>query len=147
MQAPLQRLEHLLHPWVAYAIVPLFALANAGVRLAEGANLSSRIALGVFVGLVVGKQVGITLAAWLVVKSGLGALPEGVTWWHVYGAAWLAGIGFTMSLFVAGLAFADPNLVDQAKVGILAASAVAGAVGWVVLRRTAAPVAAGRPNP
>jgi NhaA family Na+:H+ antiporter len=138
--APLHRLEHALHPWVAFAIVPLFALANAGVAI-EGdlaAAFGNRVTLGVVVGLVVGKQIGITLFTWLAVRSGLTALPEGITWRQIYGASWLAGIGFTMSLFVADLAFVgdgEAGLLTSAKLGILAASAIAGATGWALLRR------------
>ena len=94
--------------------------------------------LGVLVGLVLGKQIGVTAFSWLAVRLGVAALPDGVTWRHVYGASWLAGIGFTMSLFVAGLAFDDAATLARAKVGILAASVIAGAVGWLLLRRTAA---------
>jgi NhaA family Na+:H+ antiporter len=145
--APLQRLEHTLHPWVVFAIVPLFALANAGVRL-EG-NLATvvdhPVTLGVFVDLVVGKQIGVLLGAWLATRLGLSELPDGVTWPQIYGVGWLAGLGFTMSLFVADLAFASPGeslTLAAAKVGVLAASVVAGAGGWLVLRRvTSSPVA------
>jgi NhaA family Na+:H+ antiporter len=138
--APLQRLEHALHSWVAFAIVPLFALANAGVRIEGdlGTALGNQITLGVVLGLVLGKQLGVTLAAWLAVRSGMTELPEGVGWRHIYGAGWLAGIGFTMSLFVADLAFADgpeATLLTAAKLGILVASVIAGGVGWLILRR------------
>jgi NhaA family Na+:H+ antiporter len=130
------RMEHALHPWVAFLIVPLFALANAGVPLGGDlvATASDPVVLGVLLGLVIGKQVGITVAAWLVVRRGLAALPDGVTWRHIYGAAWLGGIGFTMSLFIADLAFAGTGALDQAKVGILAASVVAGLGGFLILR-------------
>jgi NhaA family Na+:H+ antiporter len=139
VQAPLQRLEHALHPWVAYAIMPLFALANAGVAFGGGDGFEGRIVLGIVLGLVVGKQVGITLAAWLAVRSGLAVLPEGVGWRHIYGVAWVAGIGFTMSLFIANLAFAEAALLDSAKIGVLVASTIAGAVGFLVLRSTGTP--------
>jgi Na+:H+ antiporter, NhaA family len=137
--APLQRMEHVLHPWVAFAIVPLFALANAGVRV-EGdllGALSNGVTTGVVLGLVLGKQLGVTLGAWLAVRSGVADLPEGVAWRHIYGAGWLAGIGFTMSLFVADLAFADPGetgFMTAAKLGILVASIIAGVGGWLLLR-------------
>jgi NhaA family Na+:H+ antiporter len=139
--APLQRMEHTLHPWVAYAIVPLFALANAGVRLEgdPGMILSDRITLGVLLGLFVGKQVGITLASWLAVRAGIADLPDGVTWRSLHGAALLGGIGFTMALFVADLAFAsagEPALMNAAKVGILLASLVSGVLGYLLLSRT-----------
>ena len=135
-QAPMLRIEHALHPWVAFLIVPLFALSNAGVRIGGdvGALASEPVVLGVVFGLVVGKQVGITLAAWLVVRLGLAALPNAVTWRHIYGAAWLGGIGFTMSLFVADLAFGGSATLDLAKIGILGASVVAGTGGYLILR-------------
>ena len=140
--APLHRMEHVLHPWVAFAIVPLFALANAGVRIEGdiGSVLSNRVTLGVILGLVLGKQLGVTIAAWLAVRSGVTELPEGVGWRHIYGAGWLAGIGFTMSLFVADLAFAEGSeapLLTAAKLGILVASLIAGVGGWLILRRRA----------
>jgi NhaA family Na+:H+ antiporter len=138
--APLQRMEHVLHPWVAFAIIPLFALANAGVRVEGdlGAALGNRVTLGAVLGLVLGKQLGVTLAAWLAVRSGVTDLPEGVGWHHIYGAGWLAGIGFTMSLFVADLAFAEAGegpLLTAAKLGILLASLIAGVGGWLILSR------------
>lgn len=135
VQAPLQQLEHALHPWVAYFIMPVFALANAGVDL--GTNIVSAllnpVAIGIILGLVVGKQVGITFMAWLVTKLGLSDRIIGVTWKQIYGASMLAGIGFTMSLFISNLAFDDPALLANAKVGILAASAISAALGWIVL--------------
>ena len=131
-------LEHFLHPVQVWLILPLFALANAGVAI--GGDLMSvlvdPLALGVIIGLVVGKPVGIFLLSWLAVKSGRGALPEGVTWSQVVGAGCLAGIGFTMSLFVADLAFNDEALIATAKVGILAASLTSGVVGYVLLSRS-----------
>lgn len=142
--APLQRMEHTLHPWVAYAIVPLFALSNAGVRLGGDpeAILSNRVTLGVLLGLFIGKQVGVTLASWLAVRSGIADLPTGVTWRALHGASLLAGIGFTMALFVADLAFAsagEPALMDAAKIGILLASLVSGVWGYLLLVRTPRP--------
>lgn len=136
--APMQRLEHALHPWVTFAIMPVFALANAGVALGGdlSAALTNSISLGIIVGLVVGKQAGISLFSWLAVKSRLATRPDEVTWQHVYGASWLGGIGFTMSLFIAGLAFGDSPLLDSAKIGILAASLMAGVIGWFILNRT-----------
>ena len=138
-QAPMLRMEHALHPWVAFLIVPLFALSNAGVSLVGdlAAMASSPVVLGVALGLVVGKQLGITAAAWLVVRFGLAALPDGVRWRHIYGAAWLGGIGFTMSLFVADLAYGTSPTLDLAKLGILVASIVAGVGGYLILRSTA----------
>jgi NhaA family Na+:H+ antiporter len=141
VEPPLQELEHALHPWVVFAIMPLFALANAGVVLGEGlgASLLNPVSLGIVAGLLLGKQLGITLFAWLALKSGISEMPQGVTWLHIYGAGWLAGIGFTMSLFISDLAFADSPLLDVAKLGILTASLIAGIVGWSILRRTSAP--------
>ena len=137
----MQRLEHALHPWVAFGIVPLFALANAGVALGGGlgAALREPVTLGVIAGLLVGKQLGVTGGAWLAVRAGLADLPEGVGWRHLYGAGWLAGIGFTMSLFVGSLAFGEGPRLEAAKIGILAASLVAGLVGWGLLRTNSAP--------
>jgi NhaA family Na+:H+ antiporter len=136
VETPMQRLEHALHPWVTFAIMPLFALANAGVS--PGGDLSEAlthpVALGIIAGLVVGKPLGVTLFTWLAVRIGVTGLPAGVTWRQVHGAGWLAGIGFTMSLFIANLAFGDTRLLSMAKVGILTASLIAGMVGWVILR-------------
>ena len=134
-------LEHTMHPWVVYVIMPIFALANAGVDLGEdfAATLLSPVSLGNVAGLLLGKQFGITLFAWLAVKSGISEMPQGVTWMHIYGASWLAGIGFTMSLFISDLAFAGSSLLDVAKLGILAASLIAGIAGFLILRRTGVP--------
>jgi Na+:H+ antiporter, NhaA family len=136
LEPPLHELEHTLHPWVVFAIMPVFALANAGVPLGGGIveALTSPVALGIVAGLVLGKQLGVTLFAWLAVKSGISELPRGIGWRHVYGTGWLAGIGFTMSLFISDLAFSDGSLVEIAKLGILAASLIAGVVGWTILR-------------
>ena len=135
MDTPLSRLEHALHPWVAYFIMPVFALANAGVAVAGGlgATLGSPIALGIVLGLFLGKQVGVLGAAWLAVKTGLAALPGGTSWRQVWGVSLLCGIGFTMSLFIAGLAFPQAALLDAAKVGILAGSLVSGVAGALAL--------------
>jgi NhaA family Na+:H+ antiporter len=141
LEPPLHELEHALHPWVVFAIMPIFALANAGVSLGGSIAdaLTAPVALGIVAGLVVGKQLGITLFTWLAVRSGLSELPEGIGWRHVYGASWLAGIGFTMSLFITDLAFSDGSVVAAAKLGILVASLIAGAVGWTILRGAGAP--------
>jgi NhaA family Na+:H+ antiporter len=141
LEPPLHELEHALHPWVAFAVVPLFALANAGVPLGGGITgaLTNPVVLGIVLGLVIGKQLGVTLFAWLAVKSGVSELPEGIGWRHVYGGGWLAGIGFTMSLFISDLAFSNDQLVEAAKLGILAASLIAGAMGWTILRTAASP--------
>ena len=137
LETPLTRLEHALHPWVAFFIIPLFALANAGVALGGdmGAVLGSPVTLGVILGLFVGKQVGILAFAWAAVRTGVATLPAGMGWRQVWGVSLLCGIGFTMSLFIASLAFADAALLDAAKVGILAASLVSGVAGAVLLVR------------
>jgi len=135
-ESPLDRLEHSLVPWSSYVIVPIFALANAGVALSGSMisdAVSSPVTLGVAMGLVVGKPIGILLAAWLSVRVGLAQFPRGVNLHHMVGAGLLAGIGFTVSLFVTGLAFTDPALADQGKVGILAASTIAGIIGFTYL--------------
>jgi NhaA family Na+:H+ antiporter len=143
-QSPLMRLEHALHGVVALGIMPIFALANAGVQLGGGTAgaLASPVTLGIILGLVVGKPLGIMLAAWLAVRSGVAVLPDAASWRLVHGVSWLAGIGFTMSLFVAGLAFPDAALLDESKLGILAASLLAGVVGWVLLRSNRSAAAA-----
>lgn len=136
-QAPLQRMEQALHGVVAFVIMPVFALANAGVSLGGvSATLRSPIALGVALGLILGKPLGITLASLAAVRVGAADLPTGVTFRHLHGTAWLGGIGFTMSLFIAGLAFGDAANLDTAKIGILGASVLAGATGYVILWRT-----------
>ena len=136
-QAPLQRIEHDLHKPVAFGIIPLFALANAGVTLSGGIaeSFTHPVTLGVILGLVIGKPLGITLFAWAAVRAGFAELPAAISWKAVHAVSWLAGIGFTMSLFVAGLAFPDGGLVDESKVGIFAASVAAGLMGWILLRR------------
>ena len=140
VNAPLLKLEHSLQALVSFGIMPLFALSNAGVRLSGiGEAMVSPVALGVVLGLVVGKMLGITTFSMVAVRLGLAALPSGVTWRTLHGAAWLGGIGFTMSLFVAGLAFADASLLDQAKIAVLGASTVAGIVGFVILRQSPVP--------
>lgn len=132
------RLIHILHPWTAFVILPLFALANSGVEI-SGSGLAdaatSPVTLGIIFGLVVGKVIGIVVATWIAVITGLGTLPAGVSWRAVTGVALLAGIGFTVSLFITGLAFEDPALRDAAKLGVLGASILAGCLGSAVLRR------------
>jgi Na+:H+ antiporter, NhaA family len=135
VQSPLFTMERKLHGAVAFFIMPLFALANAGVALGGllGA-LSLSVTSGVVLGLVVGKPLGITLFAWLAVRLGWATLPAQASWRALHGVSWLGGIGFTMSLFIAGLAFSDPSLLDSAKLGILGASLVAGIAGWAMLK-------------
>jgi Na+:H+ antiporter, NhaA family len=132
----LQRFERKFHPWVAFAIMPIFALANAGVVIGEnfGTNLLTPTALGIICGLVIGKQIGITLFSWISVKAGIADLPSSVTWKHIYGIGLLGGIGFTMSLFIANLAFADEHLLNISKTAVLLASLIAGCIGFLVLR-------------
>ena len=115
MQPPLQRLEHALHPWVTFAIMPLFALANAGAPLSGdlGKLIVQPITLGVIIGLMLGKPLGVTIAARLAVRLGGASLPANVLWQHIRGAGWLAGIGFTMSLFMAGLSFTDDTQLTE----------------------------------
>jgi NhaA family Na+:H+ antiporter len=143
-QPPLDRLEHRLLPWTTFLIVPVFALANAGVRVTwddlSGA-FSEPVTLGVMLGLVVGKPVGIVLFALLAIRFGVGKPPAGATTAQILGVAVLGGIGFTVALFVTELAFEPGVLADQAKIGILAASAVAGTVGYLFLRAVGRPAA------
>lgn len=134
MKSPLETLEGRLHPWVAFIIMPVFALANAGVTLGDGASIMHPISMGVVAGLFVGKQIGVFVAVALAVRIGIASLPEATNWVHMYGASILGGIGFTMSLFVAGLAFSDSLSLDAAKIGILFGSVLSGIVGYTVLR-------------
>ncbi|MEO8127439.1 MAG: Na+/H+ antiporter NhaA, partial [Bryobacteraceae bacterium] len=135
VHSPLHRMEHALHSWVTFLIMPVFALANAGVVLGGNfaESFSRPVTFGVFLGLLIGKPIGIMLASWLAVRSGVASLPAGVNWNHVHGAGWLGGIGFTMSLFIAGLAFPQEDLADMAKLGILIASVCAGLIGSALL--------------
>jgi NhaA family Na+:H+ antiporter len=132
---PLQKLEHALHPITAYFILPVFALSNAGVRISGNILdlLMHPIAIGIMLGLIVGKSVGISLISRLIVKLGLAGLPDGVTWRHIYGASLFAGIGFTMSIFIAHLAFTEDEMVEIAKVGIFLASFIAAIAGMILL--------------
>ncbi len=137
VETPLRRLESSLVPWCAFLILPVFALANAGVALDFGGEESAmpmRVLLGVAAGLLIGKPVGVFFATWICVKLGFGQLPKGVRWSHIHGAGWLAGIGFTMALFIANLGYAgDSSSLDAAKLGVLGASVLAGIVGWGIL--------------
>lgn len=135
-QVPLQRVESALHPWVAYLIVPVFALANAGIALNEAfaKSLTQPVTLGVLLGLLVGKPVGVFVSTWIAARARIAVLPEAVTWRYMVGVAFLGGIGFTMSLFITDLAFGSGAFIIQAKVGILLGSLVAGIIGWLILR-------------
>ena len=130
--SPLARLQAALHPWTSFLVLPLFALANAGVEVSGaglGAIFSEPVSLGIILGLVLGKPIGVMAAAFLTIKLGIARLPRGVGWLELAGVGLLAGVGFTVAIFIAGLAFEDPALTSAAKVGILAASALAGLVG------------------
>lgn len=136
VQSPLRRMQNTIEPWVLFLIVPLFALANAGVDVRAfdlKSALSTPVTLGIVLGLVVGKFIGIGVLSWLSVKIGIAKLPSGVRWRHIFGVAWLGGIGFTMSLFVSQLAFSDPHFVEEAKLGILTGSAIAAVIGLLWL--------------
>ena len=139
--SPLHRLEHGLHPWVAFLIVPLFGFANAGVSLAgaERGEILGPLPLGIAAGLFVGKQIGVLGAVWLCHRFRLAARPAGASWLQVYGTALLCGIGFTMSLFIGSLAFNDPELIDAVKIGVLAGSLASGLAGFLVLRLAGKP--------
>ena len=133
---PAIRLEHRLHPWVYFAALPLFALTNAGVRFIDGdpaAIFADPVLYGVMLGLLVGKPIGIMLMSFLTVKLKAATLPQGVTWLHMLGAGILGGVGFTMAIFVANLAYADPAHIATAKMGILLASLAAGVIGFLFL--------------
>jgi len=138
--ATLYRMEHAIHPWVAFLVLPIFAFANAGISIPAVSPtdlLAHPLPLGIIVGLFVGKQLGITGFTWLAVRVGLGALPEGARWRTLWGGSLLAGIGFTMSIFIASLAFMDGDTLDLAKIGIIVGSLLSAVVGIVVLRASA----------
>ncbi len=133
--APLQRFEQVVQPWVTYGILPIFGLFNAGLVIDAAVlrTLPTAVPLGIMVGLVLGKSIGISLASWLAVKTGLAELPEGTTWRLLIGTAFLAGIGFTMALFISGLAFAGTHFEREAQLAILVGSLLAAAVGIAIL--------------
>ncbi len=139
--SPLYRLEHGLHPWVVYAVLPVFALANSGLSFAgvSPAALFAPVPLGIAAGLFIGKQAGVMAASWLAVKRGWAEWPEGSTPVQIYGVAVLCGIGFTMSLFIGGLAFTSDDLHNQVKLGVFSGSAIAALVGFLVLRFAGTP--------
>lgn len=136
MDSPLTRFEHALQGWVYLLIMPVFAFANAGVSLTGEdlvASLSSKVTLGIILGLFLGKQLGIFAFSWLAIKTGVAERPAGTSWRQLYGVSLLSGIGFTMSLFIASLAFGETPALPFAKMGILTASLLAGITGWYVL--------------
>ena len=135
--SPLKHLEHSIHPWVMFGVVPLFGLAAAGVELSGGIRaVAGALPLAVMAGLFIGKQLGVFGAILLAIRAGFAKLPAGTSLRHLYGAAVLCGIGFTMSLFIGGLAFpANPELVDEAKIGTLAGSLLSAVAGYIILRR------------
>lgn len=141
VETPLHRIEHSLQPWVSFLIMPVFAFSNAGVHVLGKFEtaLRSPVTLGVMLGLFFGKPLGIMGFSWLAHRYGLATAPIGVTWQQIFGASWLCGIGFTMSLFIATLALGDNDMLDLAKIGTLTASLVSGVIGSLVLTR--------RPNP
>lgn len=142
-KSPLHSVEDALSPYVLFLIVPIFAFANAGVVL-EGltfSDLFSAVPLGIAAGLVLGKQAGVFLTTWVLVRLGWARLPSGVTWTHIYGLSCLAGIGFTMSLFIGGLSFSDQTLMNAVRLGVLTGSAVSAIIGYAVLRYVARPMA------
>ncbi len=136
VETPLQRMEHYLHPWIAFVLLPVFAFANAGLSL-KGINVASVLAqpltIGIALGLLVGKPVGVTLFSFLAVKTNIAVLPAGVRWSHIIGAGMLGGIGFTMSLFVSNLSFVSPDLLNYSKLGILLGSILSAAAGLLFL--------------
>ena len=140
-KSPLHGLEHALTPYVAFFIVPVFAFANAGVVL-EGLSLADLLAplpLGIALGLILGKQIGVFGVSFAMVKLGFARLPHGANWLHIYGVACLAGIGFTMSLFIGSLSFADPEMVNAVRLGVLSGSAISAILGYSALLYAARP--------
>jgi NhaA family Na+:H+ antiporter len=135
IQSPLHRIEHSLQPWVAFFVMPVFAFSNAGVHILGNvtAAATNSVSLGVALGLFVGKPIGISLFAWLAAKARLATQPSAVSWGQIFGGSWLCGIGFTMSLFIATLAFGEGSLLDMSKIGTLAASVCAAICGSLFL--------------
>jgi len=136
VETPLQRMEHNLHPWVAFLVLPLFALANTGVNIYEIPLITALlhpITLGIAAGLIIGKPLGITLASYIAIKSGIAVMPEEVRWPHIIGASMLGGIGFTMSLFISSLSFSSSLYHDFSRLGILSGSLIAAILGILFL--------------
>ena len=142
-EALLYKMEHGLHPWVAFLILPIFAFANAGVNFTGIGidDLLQPLTLGIAVGLFLGKQIGVFLATWIGVKSGIARLPENVTWRHVYGVACLTGVGFTMSLFIGSLAFGDADEMNAVRLGVVLGSVLSGLFGYVLLKSVSPKIA------
>ena len=142
-EALLYKMEHGLHPWVAFLILPVFAFANAGVNFTGIGidDLLQPLTLGIAVGLFLGKQIGVFLATWIGVKSGIARLPENVTWRHVYGVACLTGVGFTMSLFIGSLAFGDADEMNAVRLGVVLGSVLSGLFGYVLLKSASPKIA------
>ncbi|QJB70116.1 Na+/H+ antiporter NhaA [Parasphingorhabdus halotolerans] len=136
--SPLKHLEHILHPWTAFLILPIFAFANAGVSLAglQISDLMAPLALGIAAGLVVGKQVGVFCSMWLATKAGIVKRPPNISWTQLYGLSCLTGIGFTMSLFIGNLAFDDAEQIETVKLGVISGSLISGVLGFCILRFT-----------
>ena len=135
--SPLKRLEHAIHPWVMFGVVPLFGLASAGVELTGVSSLIEPLPLAIMAGLFFGKQIGVFGAIWIADRTGVAPRPQFARWAELYGASLLCGVGFTMSLFIGALAFpTSPETVEAAKIGTLAGSLLAAICGWVVLRFT-----------
>ena len=142
-EALLYKMEHGLHPWVAFLILPIFAFANAGVNFTGIGidDLLQPLTLGIAVGLFLGKQIGVFLATWIGVKSGIARLPENVTWRHVYGVACLTGVGFTMSLFIGSLAFEAADEMNAVRLGVVLGSILSGLFGYVLLKSASPKIA------
>jgi NhaA family Na+:H+ antiporter len=138
----IQHWERDLHNIAAYLIIPIFALVNSGVNLTQAGitSLTNTVSLGIIVGLVLGKPIGIIMFSWLAIKMKIASLPQGINWRHITGVGFLAGIGFTMSIFISSLAFEAPNYIDSAKIGIITASIISGLLGILILR-TLKPIA------
>ena len=150
-ESPLRTLEHALHPWVAFLVVPLFGFANAGVSFAgmSAGALTHGVSLGIAAGLFIGKQLGVFGAVYASVRLGVARLPDGASWTSVYGVGILAGIGFTMSLFIGTLAWDTADHAAPLRIGVLGGSLLAGVAGYVVLLfalRGTPPIEQPRPN-
>lgn len=138
-EALLYKMEHGLHPWVAFLILPVFAFANAGVNFTGIGidDLRQPLTLGIAVGLFLGKQIGVFLATWIGVKSGIARLPENVSWKHIHGVACLTGVGFTMSLFIGSLAFTTVDVMNAVRLGVVLGSVLSGIIGYLLLKSAA----------